>query len=140
MPRAKAPLKRELLRAELAERLGLDVADILTRPEVIAEYGQKLGYTNEKSLSNAGNSAPCFYKAEFGRHGLALYSRPELRDWLDGGDARRKMEILVEAGRPHPWPQAHVVKPVNPVTEEFLNLLTDDQEYKDKVLGRKAWA
>ena len=83
MPRAKVPLKRDLLKQELANALGLDVADILTRPEVVRDWGDQLGYTNEKSLSNAEDVlVPCFYRAPLGRNGWALYSRHDLWVWV----------------------------------------------------------
>ena len=144
MPRAKMPLKRDLLKQELADAIGENVADILTRPEVARDWGDELNYRNEKSLSNAGNAAPCFYLAPLGRNGWALYSRRDLRLWVHDPNARWTMENLKEKGRPYPWPP---VPPGNPKpslptksdAEAGLDNLTDDKDYTDMVLGHRRW-
>ncbi len=140
-----------MLRQELADRLGQSLSNILTREEVVSVWGSELNYTNEKSLSNAGNLAPCFYLAPlFGEEqaklgkGLALYSSQELKLWVHDPSYRRAMERLEKAGRPHPWPAplaAGVVATPQSGSdaEEFLDKLSDDQDYKDRILGRKKW-
>jgi hypothetical protein len=146
MPRAKAPLKRNLLKQELADMLGVDVADILTRPQVVSELGEELGYTNEKSLSNADDLlVPCFYLAPLGRNGWALYSRRDLWFWVHDKAVRQTMENLGGKGRPYPWPTPApgTLRPrpaAKSGQEVALDLLTDDQAYKDKVLGRRPWS
>lgn len=144
MPRAKAPLKRDLLKQELADALGVNAADILTRPEVVSQFGEELGYTNEKSLSNAGNAAPCFYLGPLGRNGWALYSRRDLWLWLHDSTARKEMENLLEKGRPYLWPtivpgQPKPPRPTKSDAEVGLGNITDDKDYMDMVLGRRPW-
>jgi hypothetical protein len=140
MPRAKAPSKRDLLKHHLADALGVDVADILTRGEVVSQLGVELRYTNEKSLSNASKAAldgdapypPCFYKAPLGKAGWALYSRRDLRLWLDDKGARTAMENLGARGRPYDWPTVPIVKPEAGDTVEFLNRITNVDDFEEE--------
>ena len=142
MPRAKVPKERDVLVEWLADALGVGVLDILTRAQVVSQYGVDLGYTNQKSLSNAEDAVvPCFYLAPLGRKGIALYSRQDIRLWLHDPKARRAMELLGEKGRPHPWPTvvSGIPKPSGPTradTEAGLAKITDDKAYMDMVLGR----
>ena len=150
MPRAKKTPKREVLRQHLADCLGVPVSDILTRAEVVEKWGSEIGYTNEKSLSNAGSLAPCFYLAPlFGDDqvdagkGLALYNRHDLWLWVHDRDARRAMEN--EKVRPRSWPlqPAAGVIPLGPsksASEEMLDDLTDDRDYKEMVLARQPYS
>lgn len=134
MPSPKKPLKRDLLKQELADKLRVDVADILERDEA----AEALGYKNEKTLSNQKESAPCFYRADLGTHGLALYLRGDLIKWRDDPDYRREMDKLGKEGRPYPWPETQIAAAVaNPTTKAFLDELTDDEDYKGGVLGLK---
>jgi hypothetical protein len=150
MPRAKAPLKSTLLKKALADSLKVPVADILTRPQVVDEFGKELGYTNEKSLSNAGLKAPCFYLAPLGQNGLALYSRAELTKWLCEPKARRDMENLKELGRPYPWPNPPLAAQAPPPTdsEAFLDALVKSapeveqvavREHIERMTGARSW-
>ena len=150
MPRAKAPLKSALLKQALADCLKAPVTDILTRPQVVDEFGEQLGYTNEKSLSNAGLKAPCFYLAPLGRNGLALYSRADLTKWLCEPKARKEMENLLERGRPYPWPKLQPAKPTQPptATEVVLAWAVSDspeheqaevQEHIERMTGARPW-
>lgn len=145
MPRAKAPLKRDLLKQDLADTLGVNAADILTRAEVIRDWSEELGYTNEKSLSNADDLlVPCFYLAPLGRNGWALYSRQDLWLWVHDKAARQAMEKLGKNGRPYPWPTVAPSSPQPPRptksdAEVGLGNITDDKDYMDMVLGRRPW-
>lgn len=134
MPSPKKPLKRDLLKQELADKLRVDVADILERGAAATVLGK-----NEKSLSNQkGTWPPCFYLAVIGRNGLSLYSRHDLIRWRDDPDYRREMDKLGKDGRPYPWPETQIAAAVaNPTTKAFLDELTDDEDYKGGVLGLK---
>lgn len=113
MPSPKKPLKRDLLKNELAHFLDVDVEDIIERQEAAS----LLGYKNEKSISNNPSSKrvanekmsfPCFYLGELGRNGIALYSRREVLRWRDDPAYRRASDKLGAAGRPLPWPERKV--------------------------------
>jgi hypothetical protein len=69
MPSPRKPLKRDLLKGELAAKLRVDVSEILERAEAAAF----LGYKHKKSMSNRKALLPCFYMGDLGRNGLALY-------------------------------------------------------------------
>ena len=145
MPRAKTAPRRDVLKQDLADALGVNVADILTRAEVVSQWGKELGYTNEKSLSNADDLlVPCFYLAPLGRNGWALYSRHDLWLWVHDKAAQQAMEKLGKKGRPHPWPTVApgILQPSQPTksdAEVGLANITDDKDYMDKVLGRRPW-
>ena len=127
MPRAKTPLKSDLLRMELADRLAVPVADILTRDQAAKLLGK-----HPKTLSNDGLKAPCFYKGDLGRNGVALYVREQLSQWRDDPVKRREMDKLGKGGRPLAWPPP----PKNTAGERFLDDLKVKPEYKKEVLGR----
>lgn len=138
MPRATAPLKRDLLKAELARLLGLPVADVFTREEAGAFLGR-----HPKTFSNDDGAAPFFYKADLGRNGLALYTLSDLKLWRDDKAAFGKLRMAAKTNE-RPWPSLPTgalapPAPAKPDREVFLDSLTDNEDYKAKVLGRRPW-
>ena len=71
---------------------------------------------------------------------MALYSRKELTQWLCEPATRRAMENLMERGRPYKldWDaiMAVAAAPTLGADEVLLSKLTDDETYKDAVMGR----
>jgi hypothetical protein len=140
MPPAKIPLKSDLLKAELAERLGVPVEDILNREEAAALLGR-----HPKTLSNEGLKAPCFYKGRLGRNGLALYVREQLTQWradpVKWLEAHRELYASENQGHPLPWPLPRPMRPARPVNsagEAILDHWGVSDSYKDEVLGPKS--
>lgn len=137
MPRAKTPLKRDLLKAELADRLGLPLYEVFTRDEAARILG-----LHPKTLSNNSATAPLFYKAPLGNNGLALYSLSDLRMWRDEKTRWAGLREAMKTSQ-RPWPPALKIPPAIPVksdTEMMLDDLKVDEDYKEKVLGRRPWA
>lgn len=130
MPSPKKPLKRDLLKQELADKLQVDVSDILERPEAATI----LGYRNPKTLSNQKHTAPCYYLGDLGKEGMALYSRPDLIRWRDDPEYKRAMDKLGSAGRPLPWPDTEV-HPFASVAD-FCRKLGMSEEEIEEVLAR----
>jgi len=119
MPRRCPIPKKDALKAQLADRLRLPEADILTRIEVAKQFGRHL-----KTISNGGSQWPGFYLANLGRNGWALYRR----DWVDGFDQGAR----VPEG-PQPWPPA-------PTSRESMDALLDylkitDADYRAELHG-----
>ncbi len=110
MPRRRPMPKKDALKAELADRLRLPQADILTRAEVATQFGRHL-----KTISNGGRQWPGFYLANLGRNGWALYRR----DWVDGFVQGAK----VPEG-PQPWPPA-------PTSRDNINAMLDHLKIMD---------
>ena len=108
MPRAKAPLKRDLLKAELARLLGLPVADVFTREEAGAFLGR-----HPKTFSNDDGAAPFFYKADLGRNGLAFYTLNDLKLWRDDKAAFGKLRMATTTNE-RPWPSLPTGTPAPP--------------------------
>jgi len=134
MPRAKTPLKRDLLRTELAERLGLPLTDIMDRKEA----GRFLD-RHEKTFSNDAATAPFFYKADFGRNGLTLYTRDDLRLWRDDEPAFGRLRKEMGTNQ-RPWPHSSGTARTAPIksdTEVLLDNLKVADDYKAQVLGRR---
>lgn len=107
MPSPRKPLKRDLLKGELAANLRVDVSEILERAEAAAF----LGYKHKKSMSNRKALLPCFYMGDLGRNGLALYVKSDLVEWRDDPARRREMDKLGKAGRPLLWPLEPIPDP-----------------------------
>lgn len=126
MPSPKKPLKRELLKQELADRIQVDVSEILERREA-AKF---LDYKNEKTLSNQKTTAPCFYLGDLGKEGIALYSRPDLIKWRYDPEYRREMDRLGAAGRPLPWPEKQTM------TDEDFRKMYRAAGYSEEVIAK----
>ena len=137
MPRATTPLKRDLLKAELAERLGLPLHEVFNRDEAARVLG-----LHPKTLSNNSATAPLFYKAPLGEKGFALYSLSDLRMWRDEKAKWAGLREVMKTSQ-RPWPPALNTPPTMPVKsdpEVLLENLKVDEDYKEKVLGRRPWA
>ena len=92
MPRKKPDVPRiEALQQDLALGLSLKRSQILTRKQFALEFGKSL-----KGISNEGSNVPAYYLADYGPHGLALYTRPDIDQWK-GKDPNAKRGKL-------PWP------------------------------------
>ncbi len=137
MPRAKAPLKRDLLKVELAERLGVPLDEVLTRDEAA-----RLLDVHPKTLSNNPITAPLFYKGQHGNEGLALYTLSDLRMWRDDMTTFFQLRNTMKTNE-RPWPPALTTPPAPPMksnVEVMLDHMQVDEDYKEKVLGRRPWA
>lgn len=137
MPRAKAPLKRDLLKVELAERLGVPLDEVLTRDEAARVLD-----LHPKTLSNNPDTAPLFYKGRHGNEGLALYTLSDLRMWRDEAATFFQLRNTMKTNE-RPWPPAPTTPPAAPVksnVEVMLDHMRVDEDYKAKVLGRRPWA